>query len=371
MIRESFPVEFCRHDSTVASAWARAPKELPTDERQRLKARVRQLLRAQDATLLAHYYVDPDLQDLAQETGGCVADSLEMARFGHAQRSGTLVIAGVRFMGETAKILNPEKRVLMPDLEATCSLDLACPADEFVPFCDAHPDRTVVVYANTGVEVKARADWVVTSAIGLDIVRELHARGEKILWAPDRHLGNYIQRTTGADMLLWQGACVVHDEFKATELEALIESHPQAKVLVHPESPESVIRLAHVVGSTGQLIRATQQLAAAEFIVATDGGIIHQMRKLSPGKRFIEAPTAGNGATCKSCAHCPWMAMNGLQNLVQTLESGSNEIQVDPLAARRALRGIERMLDFAASRSQPRPSAREYDKAYAHGMGPA
>jgi quinolinate synthase len=368
---ERFHVDFCRHDSTVARAWARAPVEPSAPERAQLKARVRQLLRSHDASLLAHYYVHPDLQDLAQETGGCVADSLEMARFGHQQAASTLVICGVRFMGETAKILNPEKRVLMPDLEATCSLDLACPASEFAAFCDAHPDRTVVVYANTSVEVKARADWVVTSAIGLDIVRELHARGEKILWAPDKHLGHYIQQATGADMLIWQGACVVHDEFKGAELEALIASHPQAKVLVHPESPASVIRLAHVVGSTGQLIRATQQLSAEEFVVATDGGIIHQMRKLSPGKRFIEAPTAGNGATCKSCAHCPWMAMNGLQNLVQVLETGANEIQIDPEAGRKALHGIERMLDFAASRAQTQAPARDYNKAYAHGMGPA
>lgn len=368
---DRFNVEFCRHDSTVAQAWARAPIEPSAAERRQLKARARQLLRSQDATLLAHFYVHPDLQDLAQETGGCVADSLEMARFGHAQRSRTLVICGVRFMGETAKILNPEKRVLMPDLEATCSLDLACPIEEFAPFCDAHPDRTVVVYANTSVAVKARADWVVTSAIGLDIVRELHARGERILWAPDRHLGSYIQRATGADMLIWQGACVVHDEFKGTELEALIATHPQAKILAHPESPESVIRLAHVVGSTGQLIRATQELAGEEFIVATDGGIIHQMRKLSPAKRFIEAPTAGNGATCKSCAHCPWMAMNGLRNLVQVLETGSAEIHVEPEAGRKALRGIERMLDFAASRSPRKAPAPEYGKVYAHGMGPA
>ncbi len=371
MTSERFNVDFCRHDSTVAQAWARTPVEPPPAEREGLKARVRELLRAQDATLLAHYYVHPDLQDLAQETGGCVADSLEMARFGHQQASRTLVICGVRFMGETAKILNPEKRVLMPDLEATCSLDLACTAEEFAPFCDAHPERTVVVYANTSVAVKARADWVVTSAIGLDIVRELHARGEKILWAPDRHLGNYIRQATGADMLIWQGACVVHDEFKGAELEALIESHPRAKVLVHPESPQSVVALAHVVGSTGQLIRATQELDAGEFIVATDGGIIHQMRKLSPGKRFIEAPTAGNGATCKSCAHCPWMAMNGLTNLVQVLETGANEVAIDAADGRKALRGIERMLDFAASRRDGRPSARDYGRAYAHGMGPA
>lgn len=370
---DRYSVEFCRHDSTVAQAWARTPAEPAAPERSRLKERIRRLLREQDATLLAHYYVHPDLQDLAEETGGCVADSLEMARFGNQQASRTLVICGVRFMGETAKILNPEKRVLMPDLEATCSLDLGCPASEFVPFCDAHPDRTVVVYANTSVEVKARADWVVTSAIGLDVVRHLHGRGEKLIWAPDKHLGRYIQSVTGADMLIWGAACVVHDEFKGAELDALIAQHPRAKVLVHPESPEAVIRLAHVVGSTGQLVRATRELDSEEFIVATDGGIIHQMRRLSPHKTFIEAPTAGNGATCKSCAHCPWMAMNGLANLAHTLQTGANEIRIDLEAGRKALRGIQRMLDFAASRRPPQQAipARDYNQTYAHGMGPA
>ena len=370
---QRFTVDFCRHDSTLAQAWARTPVEPTADERVRLKAKIRRMLREQDATLLAHYYVHPDLQDLAEETGGCVADSLEMARFGNQHSSRTLVICGVRFMGETAKILNPEKRVLMPDLEATCSLDLGCSAQEFSSFCDAHPSRTVVVYANTGVEVKARADWVVTSAIGLDVVRHLHERGEKLLWAPDRHLGRYIQSVTGADMLIWQGACVVHDEFKGAELEALIKEHPHAKVLAHPEAPESVIALAHVVGSTGQIIRASRELDADEFIVATDAGIIHQMRKLSPGKHFIEAPTAGNGATCKSCAHCPWMAMNGLQNLAQVLETGANAVHIDAEAGRKALRGIQRMLDFAASRKSPQAvvTPRDYNKAYAHGMGPA
>jgi quinolinate synthase len=366
----SFTVDFCRHDSTVAKAWARTPEEPSPEQRTQLKDRVRRLLRERDAVLLAHYYVHPDLQDLAEATGGCVADSLEMARFGHAQTASTLVICGVRFMGETAKILNPEKRVLMPDLEATCSLDLGCPAAEFIPFCDAHPDRTVVVYANTSAEVKARADWVVTSAIGLDVVRHLHERGEKIVYAPDRHLGGYIQQVTGADMLLWQGACVVHDEFKAVELEALKREHPRAKVLVHPESPASVVRLADVVGSTGQLIKATLESGTDEFIVATDGGILHQMRKRSPDKRFIEAPTAGNGATCKSCAHCPWMAMNGLANLAQVLETGSNEVLVDPAVSRLAVRGISRMLDFAAGRVS-QPAAKTYTEKYAHGMGPA
>ncbi|HKB73099.1 MAG TPA: quinolinate synthase NadA [Burkholderiales bacterium] len=297
--------------------------------------------------MLAHYYVEPDIQDLAEETGGCVADSLEMARFGRAQAAPTLVVAGVRFMGETAKILNPEKRVLMPDLDANCSLDLGCPADEFSRFCDQHPERTVVVYANTSAAVKARAGWVVTSAIALDVVRHLHEGGEKILWAPDRHLGAYVQSRTGADMLLWHGACVVHEEFKALELEILKKEHPRAKVLVHPESPAEVIKLADAVGSTTQIINAAQALDADEFIVATDNGMLHKLRMLMPEKRFIEAPTAGASATCKSCAHCPWMAMNGLANLAEVLETGANEVYIDPEIGRRAYRPIDRMLAFA------------------------
>jgi quinolinate synthase len=288
------------------------------------------------------------LQELADETGGCVADSLEMARFGRDHAAQTLIVAGVRFMGETAKILSPEKRVLMPDLDATCSLDLGCPADEFSAFCDAHPDRTVVVYANTSAAVKARADWMVTSSIGLEIVADLHARGEKILWAPDRHLGGYIQKKTGADMLLWQGSCLVHDEFKGIELDLLRAGYPDAKILVHPESPEAVVALADVVGSTTQLIDAAVKLEAKRFIVATDLGILHKMRLAAPDKEFIEAPTAGNSATCKSCAHCPWMAMNGLGNLAEVLKRGHNEIFVDSQIAARARLPIDRMLDFAA-----------------------
>ena len=333
---------------TTAEGWARVPVEPGPEQRQALKGRIKRLLKEQDAVLVSHYYVHPDLQDLADETGGCVADSLEMARFGHSHPAKTIVVCGVRFMGETAKILNPEKRVIMPDLDANCSLDLGCPADEFSIFCDAHPDRVVVVYANTSAAVKARADWMVTSSIGLKIVQHLHDSGRKILWAPDKHLGHYIQKQTGADMLLWQGSCIVHDEFKAFELEEMKKSHPGAKVLVHPESPDGVIRLADIVGSTTQLIRAAQALEADEFIVATDKGIIHKMKMLSPGKTFIEAPTSGEAATCKSCAHCPWMAMNGLTNLADVLEkSGKSEIQVDPEIARYARRSIQRMLDFA------------------------
>jgi len=359
--------------SCTANAWARVPATPSAEQRAALKTRIKALLKEKEAVLVAHYYVDADLQDLAEETGGCVSDSLEMARFGRDHPAKTLVVAGVRFMGETAKILSPEKRILMPDLDATCSLDLGCPADEFAAFCDAHPDRTVVVYANTSAAVKARADWMVTSSIGLDIVAHLHAQGKKILWAPDKHLGSYIQKKTGADMLLWQGSCLVHDEFKGVELELLKQEHPNAKILVHPESPESVVAQADVVGSTSQLIAAVTALDAEEFIVATDNGILHKMRMAAPGKRFYDAPTAGNSATCKSCAHCPWMAMNGLQNLADVLESGANEIHVDDETGRKARVCIDRMLDFAAARkAQVRPSSdlAKEQKLFA-GVGPA
>ncbi len=344
--------DFTRQDGNgaacTAHAWAKVPEPLSAAQRAEYVVRAAALLKAHDAVLVAHYYVDGDLQDLAQQTGGCVADSLEMARFGRDHVAKTLVVAGVRFMGESAKILSPHKHVLMPDLDATCSLDLGCPADAFGAFCDAHPDRKVVVYANTSAAVKARADWMVTSSCALAIVNHLKKQGEKIVWAPDRHLGRYIQQHTGADMLLWQGECMVHDEFKALELQLMRERHPKAMVLVHPESPEGVVRQADVVGSTTQLLKAVTDGEAPEYIVATDNGLMHRMRQLAPDKVLIEAPTAGNSATCKSCAHCPWMAMNALQGVVRCLETGSGAIEVDEPVRRRALGCIERMLDFVA-----------------------
>jgi len=359
--------------SCVTSAWAKVPAPVTPQQRLQLKERARNLLKEKGAVLVAHYYVDANLQDLAEETGGCVSDSLEMARFGRDHAAKTLVVAGVRFMGETAKILSPDKTILMPDLDATCSLDLGCPVDDFTAFCDAHADRTVVVYANTSAAVKARADWMVTSSIGLDIVKHLHEQGKKIIWAPDRHLGSYIQQQTGADMLLWQGSCLVHDEFKGIELDLLRAEHPHAKVLVHPESPAAVVAQADVVGSTSQLIAAAVSLDAKEFIVATDNGILHKMRQAAPGKVFIEAPTAGNSATCKSCAHCPWMAMNGLQNLIDVLESGANEIHVESDTRDKAVTCINRMLDFAAAKkANIRPSSDlAAEQKLFSGIGPA
>ena len=362
---------------STAVAWAQVPAEPSPAERERLIARIKELLIEKKALLVAHYYVHPDLQDLAEATGGIVSDSLEMARFGRDHPAQTLIVAGVRFMGESAKILSPEKTVLVPDLRAECSLDLGCPIDEFSAFCDAHPDRTVVVYANTSAEVKARADWMVTSSIALKIVAHLKEQGKKIIWAPDRHLGTYIQKQTGADMLLWQGSCIVHNEFKAIELENLKAKYPHAKVLVHPESPDPVVQLADVVGSTSAILNGPAQFPDCDtFIVATDNGMLHQLRQKYPTHTFIEAPTAGESATCKSCAHCPWMAMNSLQGVIDTLEkvsTGYNEITIDPAIAERAKLPIVRMLDFAAAEKaktqKTEPSKQQTD--FQPNIGPA
>lgn len=313
------------------------------------KQRIKALLSKKNAVVIAHYYTDDAIQELAEETGGFVSDSLEMARFGARCDAETLVVCGVKFMGETAKILSPEKKVLMPTLEATCSLDLGCPIDEFSRFCDSHPDHTVIVYANTSAAVKARADWVVTSSIALEVVEHLLAEDKPMIWAPDRYLGTYINNETGADMVLWDSSCIVHEEFKAKGLGDLKHVYPDAAVLVHPESPSSVIDLADVVGSTSQIIRASQEMPNEKFIVATDKGIFHKMRLLAPDKVFIEAPTAGSGATCRSCAHCPWMGMNALENLESSLLEGSNEIVIDEGIRGRAMVPLQRMLDFKSS----------------------
>lgn len=326
------------------------PAPLSEQEKAEYKARIKQLLKEKDAVLIAHYYTDPEIQALAEETGGCVADSLEMARFGNNHSAKTLIIAGVRFMGETAKILAPSKRIVMPALDATCSLDLGCPVEEFSQFCDQHPDHTVVVYANTSAAVKARADWVVTSSIALDVVDHLDSEGKKLIWGPDRHLGAWIEKQTGAKMLRWQGACIVHDEFKASALKRLKAENPDAAVLVHPESPSEVIELADAVGSTSQLIKAAKELPQQKLIVATDKGIFFKMQQACPEKEMIEAPTGGNGATCRSCAMCPWMAMNGLKAIEESLVNHEgHEVFVDEDIRVKALIPLERMLNFTVA----------------------
>ena len=324
------------------------PAQLSPDAEIELIGKIKQLLIDKDAAIVAHYYTDPKLQDLAEQTGGFVGDSLEMARYGKECAAKTLVVCGVRFMGETAKVLSPSKLVLMPTLEATCSLDIACPIDEFSKFCDAHPDRTVVVYANTSAAVKARADWVVTSSIALEVAEHLASNGEKILWAPDKHLGSYIQKSTGADVLLWDAACIVHEEFKARGLRDMRALYPDAAILAHPESPSSVLELADVVGSTTQIIKAAQTLPNQQFIIATDQGIFHRLQQVAPDKEFIVAPTGGTEATCRSCAQCPWMGMNSLESLYASLSVGSNEVMVGEELVKKAMIPLQRMLDFAA-----------------------
>ncbi len=327
------------------------PAPLNTDQKAFYRERIKKLLVEKNAVIVAHYYTDPEIQALAEETGGCVADSLEMARFGAKHNASTLLVAGVRFMGETAKILSPEKNILMPTLEAQCSLDIGCPDEEFARFCDAHPDRTVVVYANTSAAVKARADWVVTSSIAVELIDHLDSLGEKIIWAPDKHLGRYVQQQTGADILCWQGACIVHDEFKTQSLEKMKAMYPEAAVLVHPESPQAIVDLADAVGSTSQLIKAAQNLPNPSMIVATDKGIFYKMQQACPDKSLYIAPTAGEGATCRTCAHCPWMAMNGLQTITEALEGdgSANQIYVEEYLREKALLPLDKMLKFAES----------------------
>jgi quinolinate synthase len=334
---------------------APVPRSLTPEQRDSLFERIKALLQERNAVLITHYYVDEQLQILTDATGGYVGDSLGMADYGNRVDATTLVVVGVRFMGETAKILNPEKRVIMPDLGAECSLDLSCPIDTFSAFCDQHPDRTVVVYANTSAAVKARADWMVTSSNAVEIVAHLHARGEKIIFAPDRHLGDYVQKQTGADILNWQGFCVVHDEFKANALRQLIAEHPDAEVIAHPESPAEVLDMATSVGSTTQLIEAAKSSKAKKLIVATDFGLFYKMHEAAPDKELIAVPTGGDSASCVSCAHCPWMAMNSLDNLAAVLEDEtdpSHEIHVDESIRVKALKPIERMLEFSRSKGK-------------------
>ena len=323
------------------------PSTLDKIEIDQYKKQIKAFLREKNACLVAHYYTDDLVQEITEETGGCISDSLEMARFGSQRPESTLLVAGVKFMGETAKILSPDKTILMPTLEATCSLDIGCPIDEFSHFCDQHPDHEVVVYANTSAAVKARADWVVTSSIAVDVVKHLEEQGKKIIWAPDQHLGNYVQKQTGIEMLIWQGSCFVHEEFQAKGILDLRKIFPEAAVLVHPESPAAVIDVADAVGSTSQLIAAAVRMDNQKFIVATDRGIFYKMQQAAPGKDFIAAPTGGSGATCKSCAHCPWMAMNGLKNIAQSLKNNTDQVFVDASMMAKARVPLQRMLDFS------------------------
>lgn len=290
--------------------------------------------------ILAHYYARPEIQDIADYIG----DSLALAQIAAGLDAPVIVMCGVNFMGETAKILCPEKTVLQPDMSAGCSLADSCPADRFEAFIKEHPGHTVISYVNTSAEVKALSDVLVTSSNARKIV-DSFPPDEKIIFGPDRNLGNYINSVTGRQMILWDGACHVHEEFSAEKLAALKAAHPQARVLAHPECKKPVILLADVVGSTAALLKAaTEAPDGSEFIVATESGILHEMRKLNPGKTFIPAPPADSTCACNDCAY---MKLNTLEKVANCLETMQPAVEVDPQVAAKARKPIQRMLELS------------------------
>lgn len=308
--------------------------DLPVD----LESAIRDLKRDLRAVILAHYYQEPEIQDMADIVG----DSLELSRKAAETDAETIVFAGVHFMAETAKILNPSKRVLLPDLDAGCSLAEGCPAPEFEAFRRRHPDHVAVTYINCSAEVKALSDIICTSSNAEKIIRQIPAdRG--ILFAPDRNLGAWLVRKTGREMVLWQGTCIVHETFSERKLIGLRLDHPGARLIAHPECEPAVLDQADFVGSTSALLRHVQQSPDREFIVATEAGIIHQMEKTCPGKRFIPAPPE---AGCE-CNHCPYMKLNTPAKLYRCMRDGVPEVRLDPELIERARTPILRMLEMS------------------------
>jgi len=309
---------------------------MKTDE---LISEIKRLRREKNAVIMAHYYQTGDLQDIADMVG----DSLALAQYAAKTEADIIVLCGVHFMGETAKILSPQKKVLVPDIEAGCSLADSCPADEFERFVKAHPDHTVVSYVNTTAAVKAHTDIVVTSTNAKKIIDSLPLDA-KIIFAPDRNLGNYINSVTGRNMLLWDGACHVHEQFSVESLVELKKAHPKAKVLAHPECKNVVLMLADFVGSTQALLNYAINSQDTEFLVATESGIIHQMQKQNPNKVFIPVPPVDS--TC-GCNDCKYMRLNSLEKLYLCLKTEQPEILVDEALRVKAVKPIERMLELS------------------------
>lgn len=304
-----------------------------------LKTEIDRLRRDKNAVIMAHYYTVPEIQEIADFVG----DSLALAQQAAKTDADIIVLCGVHFMGETAKIICPDKKVLVPDMQAGCSLADSCQASEFESFVKAHPDHTVISYVNTSAAVKALTDIVVTSSNARKIVDQLPA-DEKIIFGPDRNLGNYINSVTGRNMLLWDGACHVHEQFSVEKLVELKQRYPNAKVLAHPECKSVVIKLADVVGSTQALLNYAVKSDQNQFLVATESGILHEMQKQAPDKEFIPVPP--NDSTC-ACNNCSFMKLNTLEKLYICLRDESNEIFVDADIAKKAIRPINRMLEMS------------------------
>ncbi|MEL6161232.1 MAG: quinolinate synthase NadA [Cyanobacteria bacterium J06554_11] len=307
---------------------------LPTD----LFAAIEQLKKEMNAVVLAHYYQEPDIQDIADYIG----DSLGLSQKAASTDADVIVFAGVHFMAETAKILNPDKLVLLPDLEAGCSLADSCPPTEFAKFKAIHPDHLVISYINCTAEIKAMSDIICTSSNAVKIVNQLPAE-QKIIFAPDRNLGRYVMAQTGRDMVLWQGSCIVHETFSEKKMLQLKMEHPAAEIVAHPECEQTVLRHASFIGSTTALLNYVQTSGKQQFIVATEPGIIHQMEKKVPKKHFIPAPPEANCA----CNECPYMRLNTLEKLYLSMKNKSPEISIDPALQTNALASIQRMLEMS------------------------
>ncbi|BAZ82348.1 quinolinate synthase NadA [Sphaerospermopsis kisseleviana CS-549] len=313
---------------------ARLQGTLPLD----LFAAIEDLKTELNAVILAHYYQDPDIQDIADFIG----DSLQLARAAAQTNADVIVFAGVHFMAETAKILNPDKLVLLPDLNAGCSLADSCPPDQFAAFKAAHPDHLVISYINCSAEIKAMSDIICTSSNAVKIVQQI-PKEQPIIFAPDRNLGRYVMQQTGRDMLLWQGSCVVHETFSERKIVELKTTHPEAEAIAHPECETSVLRHASYIGSTAALLNYCQKSPSHEFIVATEPGIIHQMQKLAPGKHFIPAPPENN---C-NCNECPFMRLNTLEKLYLAMKNRTPEITMSEDIRLAALKPMQRMLEMS------------------------
>lgn len=301
---------------------------------------IQELKSKKNAVILAHYYQSGDIQDIADFVG----DSLALAQWAAKTDAEIIVMCGVHFMGETAKILSPDKKVLVPDLEAGCSLADSCPAEEFEAFVNKHPGHTVISYVNTTAAVKSVTDIVVTSTNAKQIVDSL-PKDEKIIFGPDRNLGDYINSVTGRSMVLWDGACHVHEQFSVEKIIELKQANPKALVLAHPECKSSLLLLADHIGSTSALLKFAINSGATDFIVATESGIIHQMQKECPEKNFIPAPP--NDSTC-ACNECQFMRLNTLEKLYNCLDKETPEITVDSTIAQRAVKPILKMLEISA-----------------------
>lgn len=306
-----------------------------------LKEEILQLKKEKNAVILAHYYINGDIQDIADYIG----DSLALAQIASRLEEPVIVLCGVNFMGETAKILCPDKTVLIPDMEAGCSLADSCKADEFAAFIKQNPGHTVISYVNTSAAVKALTDVVVTSSNARQVV-ETFPEDTPIIFGPDRNLGSYINSVTGRNMKLWNGACHVHEQFSVEKIAELKKEYPGAKVLVHPECKGQVLALADKVGSTAALLDYAVKSDAKEFIVATESGILHEMQKRCPEKTFIPAPPADSTCACNDCAY---MKLNTLEKLRDCLRDGKPAMHVDPAIAEKAIRPIKRMLEISSN----------------------